>query len=234
MPQRSVCNGQLVKHGRRLLGITQEQLAARSGLSLRVVAKAEASGTLDHDTVEALAAAFCEAGFAVMAADLTSDPLTLARQFLANYAKYQADVVPKSLDMLSPNIVALVDGDPATNPIAGTYRGLAEFDGLWRKFFGLFLRDGGTLPDSPGMVAGRDVVMWGHENIRVPDVPPQPGGFVMVKMTFDQGLIVRFEDYYESTGMMRALEDWAEEFPDSDWTRLLPDPRLRAPRDAES
>lgn len=221
MPQRIACNGQLVKHGRKLLEITQEQLAARAALSLRVIAKAEAGGTLDGETFEAIATAFREAGFAVMASDLASDPIALARKFIANYARYHADCVAKSLDFISPEVVALVDGDPATNPIAGEYRGVAAFDGLWRKFFSLFIRDGGTLPQSPGVADGRDVILWGHEHLRVPDVPPQPPGFVMVKMTFEHGQMVRFEDYYEASGMMRSLQEWALKFPDAPWTRLL-------------
>ena len=221
MPQRAAANGQLIKHFRKLLRITQEELAAQSDLSIRVIAKAEAGGTLDHETLEAIAAAFCEQGYAVMLADLAADPGALAMRFLRNYAHYHAECVTHSRHIISPDIVAFIDGDPATNPIAGYYHGIEEFDQLWRKFFTLFIRDGGTIPDATPIVVGNDVIAWGHEHIRIPEVPPQPPGFVMVKMTFANGLMVRFEDYYESTGMVRALKEWAEEYPDAEWNKLI-------------
>src|SRR5262249_35192758 len=133
-----------------------------------------------------------------------------------------AECVPASREFLASDIVAYLDGDPATNPIAGTYRGIDEFEGLWRKFFALFVRDGGTLADAPQIrCQGNEVVAWGHENIRVRDVPPQPPGFVMLRMQFERGLMVRFEDYYESSGMMRALEQWSTEFPDAEWVQMM-------------
>jgi hypothetical protein len=42
---------------------------------------------------------------------------------------------------LSPDHVAFIDGDPATNPIAGTYHGIEEFNALWRRFFTLVSRE---------------------------------------------------------------------------------------------
>ncbi len=66
------------------------------------------------------------------------------------------------------------------------------------------------------------------------EVEPQPPGFVMLRIRFADGLMTHFEDYYEASGMMRALEDWAEEFPNAPWTKYLQDPHMRAPRDAES
>ena len=227
MPQRAAANGQLIKHFRKLLGSTQEELAAQSDLSIRVIAKAEAGGTLDHATLEAISAAFREQGHAVMLADLAADPAALAMKFIRNYAHFHADCVAHSRDFLSPEIVAFVDGDPAANPIAGLYHGIDEFDQLWRKFFAIFIRDDGTLPDATPMVVGNDVIVWGHEQIRIPEVPPQPAGFVMVKMTFANGLMVRLEDYYESTGMVRALREWSEEYPEAEWNKLIPGEAMR-------
>lgn len=215
-------NAGLLRLLRKKLGWSQPDLAHAADVSVRVVAKAESGEGVSPRTIRALVRAFREEGQEVDAADLTCNPESLARQFLRNYAIHQAECVAASKEFLSPEIVAYLDGDPETNPIAGTYHGLDEFEALWRKFFALFIRDGGTLADDPQLRCnGNEIVAWGHERIRVRDVPPQPAGFVMLRMQFQHGLMVRFEDYYESTGMMRALEQWATEYPDADWVQVL-------------
>jgi transcriptional regulator with XRE-family HTH domain len=220
---RSVhCNGRIIKHYREKCRCSQIELAERAGFGRRVIAKAEAGGPVERATIEAIAQAFTEAGHDVSAADLQADPEALTRRFLRNYIRYEVDCVQKSLDIVSPDIVAVIDGDPATNPIAGEYRGLAAFEEFWRKFFQLFVRDGGTLDDPQILAVGNDVIAWGKEYIRVREVPPQPAGFVMVRARFKDGLMVRFEDYYDEAGMMRVLRSWAEDYPAADWTEMLP------------
>lgn len=211
-------NAKLLKSFRDELGWTQEKLADRAGLSVRVVAKAEKGDGIAPRTVKSLVKAFREAGRIVEPSDFTINAEVLAQRFLRNYAVYQADCVQRSLDLLSPDIVAFVAGDPDTNPIAGTYRGLGEFDGLWRKFFAIFVRDGGSLVDQPLMrTIGKEVFVWGQEYIRVPQSGPMPPGFVALRMRFEGGLMTYFEDHYEAYGMMWQLEAWAKEFPDAEW-----------------
>jgi transcriptional regulator with XRE-family HTH domain len=211
-------NAQLLKLLREELSWTQEALAARAGLSVRVIAKAENGERVSPRTIMLLVQSFRDSGKIVEPTDFTINAETLAQRFLQNYAVHQADCVPHSLDLLSPDIVAFVAGDPATNPIAGTYHGLEEFDGLWRKFFAIFVRDGGSLVDQPLMrTIGKEVFAWGQEYIRVPQAGPMPPGFVALRMRFEGGLMTYFEDHYEAYGMMWQLEAWAKEFPDADW-----------------
>lgn len=216
------CNGQLLKHCRETAGLTQGELAARSGFSRRLIVKAEANGTLESHTIEVIAQALCEAGVSVSARDLVADPVALTRRFLKNYATYQADCVEHSLDILASDIVVVMDGDPATNPIAGEYRGVEEFAALWKKFFSMFARAGGTLGDDPAIeCVGNVVTAWGHEFVHLPELPPEAPGFVMLRITFKDGKMVRIEDYYEATGMMHALERFADQFPNAEWARQL-------------
>jgi transcriptional regulator with XRE-family HTH domain len=222
MESESGVNAQLLKFLRKQLGWTQEELGARAELSARVIAKAESGQSVSRRTVDALADAFSEAGESISSADLIADPESLTRQFLKNYALHQAEVVPASCHFLSPDVVAFVDGDPATNPIAGTYLGVDAFDALWRKFFAIFVRDGGTLAEKPEIRSiGNEVVVWGHEHIRVPEVEPQPPGFVMLRIRYSGGMMTHFENYYEASGMMRALAEWSKEFPDAPWVATL-------------
>lgn len=222
MLHSSSLNVQLLKDLRKRLRWTQETLADASSLSVRVIAKAEGGEEVSAKTVRLLVEAFGRAGQMIDEQELATNPEVLVRRFLKNYADYQADFVQHCLDFLSLDIVAFIDGDPATNPIAGTYRGLEEFDGLWRKFFAMFARAGGTLGDNPETrCIGNEVLAWGHEYVHLPEVPPEEPGFVMLRMTFEGGRMVRFEDYYESSGMMRVLHHYADQFPDAEWARLL-------------
>lgn len=219
----------LLRSLRKEAGWTQEELAARADLSVRVIAKAEKGESVAAKTVAAITAAFQSAGVAVASADFTVNPAALAKRFLSNYALYQADCVEYSLDMLAPDIVAFVAGDPDANPIAGEYRGVDEFAGLWKKFFSIFVRAGGTIDEPQMMVAGNQVIAWGHENIHVPEVPPKEPGFVMLRMTFSAGRMVRFEDYYEAASMMQALRLFAPVFPHSEWAKLINELGAEAP-----
>jgi transcriptional regulator with XRE-family HTH domain len=211
-------NAPLLKSLRKELDWTQEDLAARADLSVRVIAKAEAGQLVAPRTARALVKALREAGLQVSEADLVCNPELLVRTFLKNYVEHQAECVAKSRDFISPDVVAFVDGDPASNPIAGTYRGIDEFDAFWRKFFAIFVRDGGSLGEYPQIRSVRnEVFAWGHEHIRVPQAEPQPAGFVMIRVRVAGGKIVYFEDRYEANGMMRQLDDWSREFPDAEW-----------------
>jgi len=230
MDTDSGVNAQLVRFLRKELGWTQEELGARAELSARVIAKAEAGQSISRRTIDALVAAFVAGGKSVTAADLVADPESLTRQFLKHYAEHEANCVEASRHFISPDIVVYVDGDQATNPIAGTYRGIEAFDGMFRKFFSIFVRDGGSLSENPQVRSiGNEVVVWGHEFIRVPEVDPQPPGFVMLRIRYADGLMTHFEDYYEASGMARALQQWSKEFPDAPWVATLQSQSQRQP-----
>lgn len=221
-PRSIRCNGEVLRYFREACGWAQIELAARSGLSRRVIVKAESGKFLDKQTLDMLVQTLQEAGARVSVDDLSSDPVSLACRFLKNYAAYRADCVQHCLNILSPDIVAVVDGDPTVNPIAGTYCGVAQFDGLWKKFFSIFDRAGGTLGESPEIECrGTEVMAWGHERIHIRGVPPTESGLVLVRFEFRDGKIIRFEDHYEVTGMMYALYHYADKFPDAEWAKVL-------------
>ncbi|MDZ4657143.1 MAG: helix-turn-helix transcriptional regulator [Bythopirellula sp.] len=220
METQSWFNARLLKSLRKELGWTQEDLAERCPLSTRVIAKAEANRRVSAQTVEILVRTLQAAGKAVSFGDFTCDSLSLARKLLRNYAAHGAEFVERSRELIAPDVVAYMDGDPITNPLAGTYRGVDEFDAQMRKFFAVFVRDGGTLGDpSQIKLVEHEVFAWGHEYLRVPEAPPQLPSFVLLKMHFENGLLVRFEDYYEASGMMARIESWAKLYPHADWVK---------------
>lgn len=215
-------NAQFLKSLRKELAWTQTDLAINAGLSVRVVAKAEAGEPVSQGTVRALVEAFQHAGKQLAAGDLVSSPEMLVRQFLHNYARYRADCVEHSRHFISPDIVALVDGDPSSNPLAGEYRGIEAFASFFRKFFTIFVHDGGTLSDAPEIrCVGNEAFAWGHEAIRVPQAEPQSGSFVMLRMRFDGGVMTYFEKRYEAGHVMLQLDEWVCRFPDAAWVKQV-------------
>lgn len=198
------CNGQLLKQCRGFCGWTQAELAMRSGLSRKLIAKAEGRNSIDPQAIEILAHTLRKGGAAVTIADLSTDPVSLVRRFLKTYATHHADCVQHCLDFISPDIVAFVDGDSATNPIAGEYRGIDEFDGMFRKLFSIFVRStfvrsGGTLGEYPKTKCiGKEVLAWGNEYIYVRggSMPAKFPWFVLLRIWFEDGKMIRFEVYY--------------------------------------
>jgi transcriptional regulator with XRE-family HTH domain len=218
MSRNTRINSRFLKALRTELGWTQTDLARHAKVSVRVVAKGEAGDPISAKSVSALAEAFVNAGKHVTRADFITSLEDIVREFLKNYTVYQADCVEKSRHLISPRIIAIIDGDPATNPIAGEYQGIDEFAGFFKKLFAIFVRDGGTLDVSPEIrVFGNEVFVWGHEAVRVPQADPQPAGFVMLRMHFEEGLMTYFENRYESNGMMLQLDKWSQKFPDAEW-----------------
>ncbi len=77
----TVC-GERVKHYRKMLGWTQEELAHHSGYSDRLIRKAEASRTLSVETVQNLAQSLSCEHFHVTPEDLTWSPKKSLQRFL--------------------------------------------------------------------------------------------------------------------------------------------------------
>lgn len=208
-PTRRSCsvNGELVRYFRQQRRWTQEDLAAQSGYSLRLVAKAEAGGALHPDTIEVLAATLDAPQSTVAPEDLICDPLALAQQFVLNYAHYESEMIAASEAFLAPHLSAWIDGDPNQIPFAGEYQSIDEVDRFFHTFFRLFERPDKTLFASPPMLCqGNHVVAWGHEQLAPRGGSPfAVPGLVTLHMSFERGRLVRFEDYYTTTLEVREF-----------------------------
>lgn len=195
--------------------MTQEDLAAAAGLSTRVVAKAEAGGGLSATTLQALADCLSLPDEPVHAEDLAFDPLEIAAEFFRHYADHEAEMVDQCRPFLDPNMTAFVAGEVGSNPIAGTYEGLTGFEHFVRTFFHYFERPDKVMFREPDLVLeGKVVTAWGYERLNLRGMPPlpPPGGLLLIKLFFDCGKIVRFEDYYDVIGVSERLVQQMEEY----------------------
>jgi transcriptional regulator with XRE-family HTH domain len=130
----------MLRHFREKRGWTQDELAARAGYSKRVVAKAEAGGSLDPTTVEVLAEALSTADSPVYPEDLLASPKALAARFVETYREYEHELAARCRDFLADDMVCNVGGDDRSVPLVGTYEGPDGLDCYVRKFFEIFQR----------------------------------------------------------------------------------------------
>ena len=107
-----IVNGPRLHSWRQQAGLTQEQLALKSGYSDRLIRKAEASGPLRKSTIAGLAAALCTDQQTVTAADLTFSQETLARDLHDLYLNGSS--VPASQDSIRPDRDRLPPNDSSS------------------------------------------------------------------------------------------------------------------------
>ena len=197
--QRScICNGDLLRERRLLLGWTQEQLAEKSGYSLRLIAKAEAGGSVQATTIEHLAETLSTPAATLYPEDLATHPKRLAAEFIKNLMDCGGDVAQRSRHFLADDIVFTMPGNPEILPFAGVHRGFDAMDRACRLFFKhLVLRRLETL----ALVAeGNQVVaclraMGGMRQL--PDEYASPA-LIVLRMNFARGKIVSFYDDYDA------------------------------------
>lgn len=211
-------NAPLLKEVRQKLGWTQRELAKHSNLSVRVIAKAEAGGSVGIRTLKILEQTLNDVGEKITVEDLRRNPCLTVATFLSNYSKYGKRSVAASSEILAQQINVSMDGDCLLNPLSGTYKGRDEFEALLYKFFDIFVRDSGTLGDPTQIrLAGREVIAWGHEFVRVPESPPSLPTFMMLRFEMRRGLITQIHWYYDAAGLMSRLEAWSKLYPHAAW-----------------
>lgn len=222
MENDSCFNAQLLRSIRHELGWTQLDLAERTNLSVRVIAKAEAGKVVAGRTIRSLVETLRSVGKEVTCDDFAFDPRTKVQRFLQKCNTYKREAITQSRDLLARNVQLHMDGNPINNPLAGTYQGLEELEALLDKYHDIFVRDGGTLGDITQMrLVGQEVIAWGHEYIRVPEAPPSLPSFTMLRVQFQDGLISRMENYYEAAGLMSRIEQWSKMYPHARWLKYF-------------
>lgn len=196
----TACNGRLLTSERRSRGWTQGELAAKSGYTERLIVKAEASKKVSLQTIRDLAQTLSESGETVSIADLSCDPVELSRQFFRGMYHHQGDVIEKTKHLLSPDCVFEFAGDPEVFPFAGTHVGLEAADRAFRMFFSALEppEDRDEFEKFEYMAAGRGVMVWGESWIQPIGAPMSAPVKVAIKMDFRDGLLMRFDDRFDT------------------------------------
>lgn len=210
------CNGDLLRHRRQLRRWTQEDLADITKLSVRLIAKAEAGGSLHPDTLERLAASLSTAADPLFPEDLISDPKKLALEFLQQLKLHRGQVVSKCLHLLDPNIEFFIPGNPEVLPFAGRHTGLEAMDRACAQFFQTveivkpeLWRTEFAVCEGNEVVTGQWIYGQLHGLVEK-GFQQANATFVVNRMTFARGKIVRFDDYYLHEEAERAALEQQE------------------------
>ncbi|MEZ6121882.1 MAG: nuclear transport factor 2 family protein [Planctomycetaceae bacterium] len=192
------CNGDRISELRRSCGLTQEALAAEAGYSVRLVHKAEKSGQIRFSTLVALTTVLQRHGVSISPRDLCTDPVSVVQAFVQAYRLHEAGMVDQIRHLLSPDLQVFIAGDPGQIPFSGTYTGPDGLQEFWNRFFALIERYDKDAFDVQYYVCGREVVAYGTEKGRIKGHTTDEPTWLSLKFEVRDGLIVRFEDYFDT------------------------------------
>jgi transcriptional regulator with XRE-family HTH domain len=210
---RSVpCNGKLISQLRRKLGWTQNDLARKAGFTERLIVKAEGSQKIAVSTLHIISETFCEAGATVSAADLSSDPAALAKEFIRAMYQHGPNVVDMNRHFLSPEIVVHFAGDPNVFPFAGTHVGIEAARQAFIAFYSVLQppEDHSEINSFQFVSTGHGALVWG-ETWAHPIGKPMPGPIKLaIKMDFRDGLMIVFDDRFDTQEGAKHFADAIE------------------------
>lgn len=202
------CNGEQLKYFRNRRQLTQEELTEAAGLSVRVLAKAEAGGTLHADTIELLAEALSDQRSMVFPEDLICDPRALTLQFIRSYAFQERQLVANCQGILADDVNAIMAGDPTEIPFSGRFEGIDAVDQLWGAFFKTVRRPDKMLATRPQFLAveGNQVLSVWREIADLPGTPSIGPQTLFTLFQFERGKIVHFETHFDTLLAARQLQ----------------------------
>lgn len=186
---------------RQARGWTQRQLAGATGLSERLIAKAESGATISGRSLQLLAEALSTESQSVSASDLMLSVTDMAREFIQIMYRHQAETISHAAHLLDPDLGFRIWGESAGLPFAGTYYGLEAVAGLFRQFFSLIESPPDHDPlTSYSFYLDQDVVVvWGESHLFPkghPGAAPMPISYLF---RFKDDRIVYIEDRFDTT-----------------------------------
>jgi transcriptional regulator with XRE-family HTH domain len=128
-------NGERLQALRLQAGLTQEELAAKTGYSDRLIRKAEASGPLRFTTIADLAAAISSPTLTVTTDDLVLSPEPIARELTLALVNPDVEQLEKrAIPNCHRDVQLAVHGDASEIPFAGHFVGPAGLLQFHRQF----------------------------------------------------------------------------------------------------
>ena len=207
-PRSHACNATLVAYFRQRKGWTQKELAAASGYSERLINKAESGRPISTSAIDVLAEALSTPEGPVAFEDLVSDPLALAKAYMAGLYVHQKNIIGAIRHFLDEDIVFRIAGDPNLIPFAGEYRGIAEMERGFEIFYSIMEvpKDHDYEACFTYIAQGLDVVVVGDSWIHPIGVPLDKPVHLSHRMKFRKGKLYHFEDVYDTLSGAQSLE----------------------------
>lgn len=201
------CNAEMLVFLREAQGWSQKTLAEKSGYSERLINKAESGRPISRMAVEILAEALATDHRPLHFEDLISDPVALAKEYVAALYDDQERIYERVRHFLDDEIVFRVAGNPAEIPFSGEHRGLAAVRRLFTTFFSLMQapanHDHARCYSYLGQ--GCEVIVWGESWLHPRGVPLTQPMMISQRMTFRRGKMILLEDVFDTLYAARVL-----------------------------
>ncbi|MFN7730945.1 MAG: helix-turn-helix domain-containing protein [Pirellula sp.] len=189
-------------HGNRLIelrkqaGLTQLDLAVRSGYSERVIRKAESGGLLRFETVQDIAQCLSSPQRIVTTADLLRTHLDLAMQFVHAYDHHGRGALEHCDGLFADDFEFYCPGDSEQVAFVGLWSGTEGMQSFFDRFYGIFTRDPGSL--KPVYLESKERIVARYEDRVYFDGHSMPPFWVNLHFQFRDGCIARIDDEYDT------------------------------------
>jgi len=196
------CNGRLIRFYRERKGLTQAELAQRSGYSVRLIGKAEAGKPIKIDTIEILAETLSDEATRLKPVDLISAPVTLSEKYVQELLVHTSKVVPQIEHFLGPGFELVCFCNDDSISLQGSWHGPDGLATYLQKLFHLIQMPEGLDVSSACNLfpVGDDVVVWYliHPTLKSEQDGAAPGLARSLSLTsklrFTDGLLTKQED----------------------------------------
>ena len=194
------CNGRLISQLRKTLGWTQSELAASSGFTERLIAKAEASQNIAAATLTIIAQTLTEGGAVVSSQELAADPAAMAKLFFLSTYKFGPRTLEINAHFISKDLVVHFAGDPDVFSFAGTHVGINAAKLSFAEFYKVNQppEDHSEIEQMQFFSTGHGAFVWGEtwaHPIGMPMLKPMK---FAIKMDFKDGLITVFDNRFDT------------------------------------
>jgi len=190
---------------RKRRGWNQRQLAAASGLSQRVISKAESGKTLLSQSVQQIASALATSSNPVFPEDLITDQIEIARAFLKAFHTRQIKMIDGIYEHLTVNPTFDFTGSEKKILFAGRHEGVNEFAQAIRYFFRMF-KVSSTARESEYdfFESESQVICWGKMRIGLAENKDLNPTTFAIRFNFERGKIKHIESHFDFQFMLNA------------------------------
>ena len=183
---------------RKRRGWNQRELADASGLSQRVISKAEAGKTLQTQSVQQIASALTTESEPVFFEDLVTDQLAVAKEYLVAFRTRQAEMTESIYELLAPNPTFNFSGSEKKILFAGFHEGFKEFDQAIQYFFRMFK----ICLDPPSseydfFEKSNQIVCWGKMEVGFAQGADLKNITFAIRFYFERGKIKHIENHFD-------------------------------------
>ncbi|WP_149496738.1 helix-turn-helix domain-containing protein [Roseiconus lacunae] len=206
-----VPNGAHIAQVRKSCGLTQAQLAKATGYSIRLIGKTEQGKGVRYSSLVAIADTLRRNGAeSVCASQLCSDPETIARQFVEAYRWHEQNMISEVRHLISDDLQVFIAGDQTRIPFAGNYSGPEGLQQFLDRFFGLLERPDKNALTLKYYTNANEVVAYGTEFGRIKGSDTSELTWLSLLFRIEGGLVVRFEDYFDTAPAQARVEAFRE------------------------